>query len=223
MYNVNDDDEEEEDGDYEVEEEINTSKPKEEQDDNLSSNRSNSVPVYISNEEESKPNNEIKNDIANMEMNSIRFCHRLRKKGTFINIDEVDYFNIKRMKRKKNIFSKIGLVDDDYYPAEFLLFFEEQFIYFIKDVEVDKKNKKIRKVGSHYSFFQISNVQFEEDIDNQTIVRIEMIKLDQTNSYFTKEFFIDTSLVPKLTQYISFYFKALGLETTNETGQQEQS
>ena len=157
----------------------------------------------------------VKNEWMNhyeWDINSNNFCHRVRKKGSLVNIDEIEYFNITRMKRKKTIFAKMGLSDDDYYPADFLMFFEEQFIYFIKDVEVDKKNKKIRKIGSHYSFFQISNIQFEEDIDNQTIVRIEMINLEQ-NSYFSKEFFIDSSIVPKLTQYISFYFKALGLET----------
>lgn len=197
------DDEEEEEGDYE--EEISTSMPKDPPEENLSSTRSNSVPVYISNDDVG-----VKKDIK--DINSNNFCHRVRKKGSLVNIDEIEYFNITRMKRKKTIFAKMGLSDDDYYPADFLMFFEEQFIYFIKDVEVDKKNKKIRKIGSHYSFFQISNIQFEEDIDNQTIVRIEMINLEQ-NSYFSKEFFIDSSIVPKLTQYISFYFKALGLET----------
>ena len=197
------DDEEEEEGDYE--EEISTSMPKDPPEENLSSTRSNSVPVYISNDDVG-----LKKDIK--DINSNNFCHRVRKKGSLVNIDEIEYFNITRMKRKKTIFAKMGLSDDDYYPADFLMFFEEQFIYFIKDVEVDKKNKKIRKIGSHYSFFQISNIQFEEDIDNQTIVRIEMINLEQ-NSYFSKEFFIDSSIVPKLTQYISFYFKALGLET----------
>ena len=197
------DDEEEEEGDYE--EEISTSMPKDAPEENLSSTRSNSVPVYISNDDVG-----VKKDIK--DINSNNFCHRVRKKGSLVNIDEIEYFNITRMKRKKTIFAKMGLSDDDYYPADFLMFFEEQFIYFIKDVEVDKKNKKIRKIGSHYSFFQISNIQFEEDIDNQTIVRIEMINLEQ-NSYFSKEFFIDSSIVPKLTQYISFYFKALGLET----------
>ena len=197
------DDEEEEEGDYE--EEISTSMPKDPPEENLSSTRSNSVPVYTSNDDVG-----VKKDIK--DINSNNFCHRVRKKGSLVNIDEIEYFNITRMKRKKTIFAKMGLSDDDYYPADFLMFFEEQFIYFIKDVEVDKKNKKIRKIGSHYSFFQISNIQFEEDIDNQTIVRIEMINLEQ-NSYFSKEFFIDSSIVPKLTQYISFYFKALGLET----------
>ena len=197
------DDEEEEEGDYE--EEISTSMPKDPPEENLSSTRSNSVPVYISNDDVG-----VKKDIQ--DINSNNFCHRVRKKGSLVNIDEIEYFNITRMKRKKTIFAKMGLSDDDYYPADFLMFFEEQFIYFIKDVEVDKKNKKIRKIGSHYSFFQISNIQFEEDIDNQTIVRIEMINLEQ-NSYFSKEFFIDSSIVPKLTKYISFYFKALGLET----------
>ena len=197
------DDEEEEEGDYE--EEISTSMPKDPPEENLSSTRSNSVPVYISNDDVG-----VKKDIK--DINSNNFCHRVRKKGSLVNIDEIEYFNITRMKRKKTIFAKMGLSDDDYYPADFLMFFEEQFIYFIKDVEVDKKNKKIRKIGSHNSFFQISNIQFEEDIDNQTIVRIEMINLEQ-NSYFSKEFFIDSSIVPKLTQYISFYFKALGLET----------
>ena len=197
------DDEEEEEGDYE--EEISTSMPKDPPEENLSSTRSKSVPVYISNDDVG-----VKKDMK--DINSNNFCHRVRKKGSLVNIDEIEYFNITRMKRKKTIFAKMGLSDDDYYPADFLMFFEEQFIYFIKDVEVDKKNKKIRKIGSHYSFFQISNIQFEEDIDNQTIVRIEMINLEQ-NSYFSKEFFIDSSIVPKLTQYISFYFKALGLET----------
>lgn len=197
------DDEEEEEGDYE--EEISTSMPKDPPEENLSSTRSNSVPVYISNDDVG-----VKKEMK--DINSNNFCHRVRKKGSLVNIDEIEYFNITRMKRKKTIFAKMGLSDDDYYPADFLMFFEEQFIYFIKDVEVDKKNKRIRKIGSHYSFFQISNIQFEEDIDNQTIVRIEMINLEQ-NSYFSKEFFIDSSIVPKLTQYISFYFKALGLET----------
>ena len=86
------DDEEEEEGDYE--EEISTSMPKDPPEENLSSTRSNSVPVYISNDDVG-----VKKDIK--DINSNNFCHRVRKKGSLVNIDEIEYFNITRMKRKK--------------------------------------------------------------------------------------------------------------------------
>ena len=67
------DDEEEEEGDYE--EEISTSMPKDPPEENLSSTRSNSVPVYISNDDVG-----VKKDIK--DINSNNFCHRVRKKGS---------------------------------------------------------------------------------------------------------------------------------------------
>lgn len=124
------------------------------------------------------------------------------------------------MKKKKNILTKIGIQEPDYYPVEFLVFFEEQYIYFVRNVAIDKNNKNLRRVGNHYSFFQVGNISMEEDIDNKTIVRFEMINTKSKNEYFSKEFSIDTALIQKFTEILNLYFKLLGLETTSQSSQQ---
>lgn len=116
--------------------------------------------------------------------------------------------------------TKIGIQEPDYYPVEFLVFFEEQYIYFVRNVAIDKNNKNLRRVGNHYSFFQVGNISMEEDIDNKTIVRFEMINTKSKNEYFSKEFSIDTSLIQKFTEILNLYFKLLGLETTSQSSQQ---
>ena len=124
------------------------------------------------------------------------------------------------MKKKKNILTKIGIQEPDYYPVEFLVFFEEQYIYFVRNVAIDKNNKNLRRVGNHYSFFQVGNISMEEDIDNKTIVRFEMINTKSKNEYFSKEFSIDTALIQKFTEILNLYFKLLGLETTSQSSHQ---
>ena len=124
------------------------------------------------------------------------------------------------MKKKKNILTKIGIQEPDYYPVEFLVFFEEQYIYFVRNVAIDKNNKNLRRVGNHYSFFQVGNISMEEDIDNKTIVRFEMINTKSKNEYFSKEFSIDTALIQKFTEILNLYFKLRGLETTSQSSQQ---
>lgn len=124
------------------------------------------------------------------------------------------------MKKKKNILTKIGIQEPDYYPVEFLVFFEEQYIYFVRNVAIDKNNKNLRRVGNHYSFFQVGNISMEEDIDNKTIVRFEMINTKSKNEYFSKEFSIDTALIQKFTEILNLYLKLLGLETTSQSSQQ---
>ena len=85
---------------------------------------------------------------------------------------------------------------------------------------IDKNNKNLRRVGNHYSFFQVGNISMEEDIDNKTIVRFEMINTKSKNEYFSKEFSIDTALIQKFTEILNLYLKLLGLETTSQSSQQ---
>ena len=140
-------------------EEICTSKKKnnEEIDTELSS-RSNNIPVYIYNTGISYEENiEIKNS----------YCHRVRRKGTYFSLKEVDCFSIQKIKKVNNFFTKIGFKDTQYSPVNYLLFFEEHFIYFAKDIEVDKTNKDLRKVGNKYSLYMIINLNAKQ-IDDET-------------------------------------------------------
>lgn len=215
VYNLNEDEEEEEEDEYEEEEIDTTQQPQKtpSKEENQPSNRSESIPVYLSKEEDEKTT-------ENFLTNPILFCHRIRKKGSFVSLDEIEHFTLFKMKKKKSLLTRIGIGESGLVPIEYVMFFEENYFYLAKNIIVDKSDPNIRKVGNKYSFYQITNISLEEDVDKKTILRIEMVK-ENNKDYFSKEFFLDSSKAPKLLDTLNKYFKALNLDTstqTNKTG-----
>ena len=205
--NKNDDKKNEKNEEPELEE-ICTSKKKDNEEINTQlSSRSNNIPVYIYNTGISYEENiEIKNS----------YCHRVRRKGTYFSIKEVDCFSIQKIKKVNNFFTKIGFKDTQYSPVNYLLFFEEHFIYFAKDIEVDKTNKDLRKVGNKYSLYMIINLNAKQ-IDDETNNLIKLFIFDEKNSKAKeKEFIISNVYFKQFINKLQSLFKVFGIETSSE-------
>ena len=205
--NKNDDKKNEKNEEPELEE-ICTSKKKDNEEINTQlSSRSNNIPVYIYNTGISYEENiEIKNS----------YCHRVRRKGTYFSLKEVDCFSIQKIKKVNNFFTKIGFKDTQYSPVNYLLFFEEHFIYFAKDIEVDKTNKDLRKVGNKYSLYMIINLNAKQ-IDDETNNLIKLFIYDEKNSKAKeKEFIISNVYFKQFINKLQSLFKVFGIETSSE-------
>ena len=189
-------------------EEICTSKKKnnEEIDTELSS-RSNNIPVYIYNTGISYEENiEIKNS----------YCHRVRRKGTYFSLKEVDCFSIQKIKKVNNFFTKIGFKDTQYSPVNYLLFFEEHFIYFAKDIEVDKTNKDLRKVGNKYSLYMIINLNAKQiDDENNNLIKLQIYD-EKNNNSKEKEFIISNDYFKSFINKLQTLFKLFGIDTSSQ-------
>ena len=189
-------------------EEICTSKKKnnEEIDTELSS-RSNNIPVYIYNTGISYEENiEIKNS----------YCHRIRRKGSYFSLKEVNCFSIQKIKKVNNFFTKIGFKDTQYSPVNYLLFFEEHFIYFAKDIEVDKTNKDLRKVGNKYSLYMIINLNAKQiDDENNNLIKLQIYD-EKNNNSKEKEFIISNDYFKSFINKLQTLFKLFGIDTSSQ-------
>ena len=66
-------------------------------------------------------------------------------------------------------------VSSDYTPfseyaninKKYRAFFDENFIYFLKDIEVDNKDKSLRKVGNCFNLYKIYNAFFDPSEDKK--------------------------------------------------------
>ena len=189
-------------------EEICTSKKKDNEEiDTQISTRSNNIPVYIYNTGISYEENiEIKNS----------YCHRIRRKGSYFSLKEVNCFSIQKIKKVNNFFTKIGFKDTQYSPVNYLLFFEEHFIYFAKDIEVDKTNKDLRKVGNKYSLYMIINLNAKQ-IDEETNNLIKLFIYDEKNNNAKeKEFIISNVYFKSFINKLQSLFKLFGIDTSSE-------
>jgi len=189
-------------------EEICTSKKKDNEEiDTQISTRSNNIPVYIYNTGISYEENiEIKNS----------YCHRIRRKGSYFSLKEVNCFSIQKIKKVNNFFTKIGFKDTQYSPVNYLLFFEEHFIYFAKDIEVNKTNKDLRKVGNKYSLYMIINLNAKQ-IDEETNNLIKLFIYDEKNNNAKeKEFIISNVYFKSFINKLQSLFKLFGIDTSSE-------
>ena len=128
----------------------------------------------------------------------------------------MDCFSIQKIKKVNNFFTKIGFKDTQYSPVNYLLFFEEHFIYFAKDIEVDKTNKDLRKVGNKYSLYMIINLNAKQ-IDDETNNLIKLFIYDEKNSKAKeKEFIISNVYFKQFINKLQSLFKVFGIETSSE-------
>lgn len=84
-----------------------------------------------------------------------------------MNIDIRDIITVKlvKHKNKKNLLSFIGLSKKNL-DRNYLAFFDEHFIYFIKDIEINKDNKDLRKIGNKYNIRLLQNTIIDVSNDN---------------------------------------------------------
>ena len=189
-------------------EEICTSKKKINEDINTQfSSNSNNIPVYIYNSDISYEENiEIKNS----------YCHRIRRKGTYFSLKEIEYFPVQKVKKVNNFFTKIGIKEAQYSPVNYILFFEEHFIYFSKNIEIDKKNKDLRKVGNKYSLYLIAGINFKSiDEEQNNLIKLQIYD-EKNKNLKEKDFIISNDYFKKFIDQLQLLFKLFGIDTSTQ-------
>ena len=154
-------------------------------------------------------------------------CHRLRKVGTVLHLDEIEYYIVTIMKRKKSLLSKLNPFSSNtpLIPTQYLLFFEEQYLYFIKDEIINKTNKSLRRIKNRFSLYQISQIIMEEDLEseNKTSIHFDFIvdKASTTDKgksvplIKTKQILINNELLAQFTGKLSELLTTLGINLQN--------
>ena len=155
------------------------------------------------------------------------YCHRLRKVGTVLHLDEIEYYIVTIMKRKKSLLSKLNPFSSNtpLIPTQYLLFFEEQYLYFIKDEIFNKTNKHLRRIKNRFSLYQISQIIMEEDLEseNKTSIHFDFIvdKASTTDKgkpaplIKTKQILINNELLAQFTGKLSELLTTLGINLQN--------
>ena len=166
------------------------------------SNKENRIPNNNNNKkEETKEikNKEIKeNENINIEEEDIikninEVCHLYLKKGNDFNSKEIYCIPITQIKnrKKKSVLQKMNVfkkVKNE--VINFKIFFEENFIYFAKDIIIDKKNKDSRRICKIYNIRNIINYSSNKEIGSNKY----KIEIDILNKKFikkSKEYFVE--------------------------------
>jgi len=228
IYNLGEDDDEEEEEEEEEnenikqravtevggnknEEEICTSSKKTEE-INDSSNKK-SIPVYIQQDNQNNNNNIDNKEDPNQDnylLEDLSYCHMIRKKNSIIDLREVQSFFIQKMKIKKKFFN-FSFLRNNILPQNYIIFFEENFIYFCKNIIISKNNVNLRKVGNRYSLFKIENITIEEDVDKKYIIRIEILIDKIKNTIKSKEFTIELKYINNFINVLSKKLQKYGI------------
>ena len=165
------------------------------------SNKENRIPNNNNKKEETKEikNKEIKeNENINIEEEDIikninEVCHLYLKKGNDFNSKEIYCIPITQIKnrKKKSVLQKMNVfkkVKNE--VINFKIFFEENFIYFAKDIIIDKKNKDSRRICKIYNIRNIINYSSNKEIGSNKY----KIEIDILNKKFikkSKEYFVE--------------------------------
>jgi hypothetical protein len=81
-------------------------------------------------------------------------------KGSIVDLENVSHFKLTKKKSKLGVLSMIGLGKKNL-GRNYIAFFDEHFLYFSKDIEVNQTNKLIRKVGNKYNIKSLQNTFIE--------------------------------------------------------------
>ena len=105
-------------------------------------------------------------DYVYEENNKIKFinpniiCHRIIQKGIDIDISNKICYQCYKLKYKSNFFSFITGVKELKIP--YLIFFDENFYYMVKDKQINNKNKNIRRIGNRYDLSKLRCFRFRK-------------------------------------------------------------
>ena len=195
VYDVNDDEEEEE---YEEIKDTNITneenKNLNEKEDNISTNKNN-----IQNDlNEDKVGIPLSQKIQDYPEEII--CHYIFLKGTLISKDiipVIEFIKIKPVKRKsllnrfvfgkKQVNNKDNNNQDNKIP--YLAFFDEQFLYFLKDKEINELEKNTRIIGNKYNICKLIEKKIER-IENEKKLKVNLVFLIE-NKKILKQMLFD--------------------------------
>ena len=102
-------------------------------------------------------NNQKKGKLIVKVINTNTVCHRIIPKGSDIDITTKTFFKCYKIKAKTNLISFI--IGFKKIKVPYLIFFDENFYYMVKDKTVNKNNENIRRIGNRYDLLKITNFQ----------------------------------------------------------------
>ena len=126
-------------------------------------------------------------------------------------INEIEVFRFIKIKPRKQFFFFKKKEKDLEIP--YLAFFDEKFIYFSKDLPVNKTDASIRKVGNRFSLCNIINADFNQKKDKSAwVIKLEFSDKNRINNrYLTKEMRFDKENAEKFYEKLNLYFKKLNV------------
>ena len=77
-----------------------------------------------------------------------------------MNIGEIPTIKFSKLKNKSKLLSFMG-ISKTVEIKSYLAFFDEIYLYFIKDIEVDKYDKQLRKIGNKINLNLFYNAVIE--------------------------------------------------------------
>ena len=161
-------------------------------------------------------------------------CHFIYKKGSIISINEIpthQFTKIKHPNLKKSIFTKVNFFkhfqspkqpsqsnnsnnNNDPLTQAYRAFFDEHFIYFLKDIPVDKNDSSLRYIGNKYDLFSISNIYFDKlNESNKHLWKITLEFHNVTNnSLMNKELIFHKENAEVFYASLNNYFTLLNIK-----------
>lgn len=151
-------------------------------------------------------------------------CHFLYRKGTYISLNEIETHKfIKIKKPKKTMFSRFGFGNKNAnINKKYRAFFDENFIYFLKDIEVDNKDKSLRKVGNCFNLYKIYNAFFDPSEDKKKWnIKLEFLT-EKNNVNIIKEMIFEKDDAEYFYTVINVYFKKLNMKMSDQNDNKAQ-
>ena len=203
----------------------NTAKEEEKESNNIIINDKSNNIINTNTKEESKQqenNNQIKEDFENIKEENIiedinEACHLYLKKGNDFNAKEIYCIPISQIKnrKKKSILQKMNVFKKAKNEViNYEIFMEENFIYFAKDIIIDKKNDALRRIYKVYNIRNILNyTSSKESESNKYKIVIEIINkkfVNKSKEYFVEEQYFkafNDKMVTKLKIYGDKFIK----------------
>lgn len=238
VYEINDDDEEDEEEEEEkvekVEKNDKATKEKDEETNKIekeTTNKSNEIKevenddkvLTIKENEEEENMGSISKKEREIPYNSV--CHYIYRKGSYISLNDIDTHPFEKIKISKNKFTnffKFGNKSSNVaIRKKYLAFFDENYLYFMKDIPVDAKDKSIRRIGNKFNLLKTFNAFLNQnDEKTEWIIKLEFMT-EQIGKHLTKEMIFNNNDADKFYQTLSFYFQKLNLKMTETQKENE--
>lgn len=148
--------------------------------------------------------------------------------GLYIDKTELNVCKFHKIKSPSvllNLFTK-KTVEKNY-----LVFLDEFYIYFLKDIEVSKDDKNIRKIGNKYNLKLLQNANVDvinknkfQTLENGKIhIFLEFAKDFISEDTIEKNLFFELKQAEKFVGILNTYLKRLGIAFTEEDNQNTQN
>lgn len=172
--------------------------------------------IAVSTLENNVNNQKDENETDECPINSV--CHFVYPKGYYISLNEIEAYKFTKIKKnKKFLFFK---KKENTLEKPYLTFFDENFIYFLKDIVVNKNDQSLRKVGNKYSLFHLINADFNQNEDKSVwVIKLEFLDKSKISNarYITKEMRFDKENAEGFYEALNVCFKKLNMKMSNSS------